>query len=211
MRVNQLTGPSFQAVSLEDVKAYLRIDGSTEDALIESLITASAELAESHIESSILRQKWEIWLDGIPAPMRDKWWNGTRQAHINTLWGEPRFIELPRGPVFEVDDFFFFDTSDTQQSYDLDKVFLDKSVNVARLTLKFNETWPINLRHTSSINIQYKTGAATTTAEVPASFQEAVKLIIGNLYENRGDQGESFEIPSTAKMLLQKFKTERLK
>lgn len=98
--VEQVVAPSAEPVSLADVKAFLRIEDSDEDTLIESFISAARRAAEEYMSRSLAAQQWKLSYDGYP----------------------PQSVNLPYGPVnsiVSVDIFQVDETSATlaAQSY----------------------------------------------------------------------------------------------
>lgn len=73
----RLAPPSMEPISIDEAKAYLKIDGDERDILITRLIVTAREAAESYLQRSLLTQSWKISYDDY-APSR---------------------ILLPRGPV----------------------------------------------------------------------------------------------------------------
>jgi uncharacterized phiE125 gp8 family phage protein len=51
-----------EAVSLDEAKLHLRVDGSDEDGLISSLITAARLMIEAHTDRALLNQNWVFYL-----------------------------------------------------------------------------------------------------------------------------------------------------
>lgn len=74
------SAPAIEPLTLEEVKLYLRIDGSDEDTLVESLIAAVRESAEMYLRRSLITQSWVMAFEDY-APAR---------------------VELPMGPVQSV-------------------------------------------------------------------------------------------------------------
>lgn len=74
------SAPAIEPVTLAEAKLYLRIDGSDDDTLIESLITAVRESAEAYLRCSLITQSWTMAFEDS-APAR---------------------VELPMGPVQSV-------------------------------------------------------------------------------------------------------------
>jgi len=76
---------------------------------------------------------------------------------------------------------------------------LDRAVDVAatfdvdtyqrpgRLTLRNGATWPIALRDSNAIQIQYSAGYGGSGANVPAPLRRAVKQMVSHMYAHRGD------------------------
>jgi hypothetical protein len=87
-----ISGPAMEPVSLAEAKAHLRIDGSTEDTLVASLITSARVHIETTLSQSLITQQWALWLD--------EWPDG----------GE---VKLPLTPVQEVVSITIYDSADT--------------------------------------------------------------------------------------------------
>ena len=60
-------GPAAEPVSLAEAKAHARIDGTAEDALVGSLITAARAEVENRTGRALVTQKWRIVKDQVPA------------------------------------------------------------------------------------------------------------------------------------------------
>ena len=66
MTLFRTAGPDVEPVTLADAKAALRIDHSSEDDLISSLIRAAREEVEATTGLAMIDQDWRLVLDGIP-------------------------------------------------------------------------------------------------------------------------------------------------
>src|SRR5687768_1656785 len=62
-----LAGPAEEPVSLVETKAFLRLDSSTEDALVTTLIAAARLYVEGTAGRALVRQGWRAVLDQWPA------------------------------------------------------------------------------------------------------------------------------------------------
>ena len=62
-----IAGPALEPVSLAEAKAWLRIDGSDEDALISTLVTSARLVLEAHTHQLFLEQSWKILYDAWPS------------------------------------------------------------------------------------------------------------------------------------------------
>ncbi len=71
-----IAGPGEEPVTLAEAKAFCRIDGSDEDALVEALIAAARLQVESLTGRALVTQSWRL-----------------------TLTCAPRLVELPVIPV----------------------------------------------------------------------------------------------------------------
>jgi uncharacterized phiE125 gp8 family phage protein len=57
-----IAGPGEEPVSLAEAKAFCRIDGTDEDALVSALITAARLHVESITGRALLTQTWRLIL-----------------------------------------------------------------------------------------------------------------------------------------------------
>jgi len=57
--LKQLVARATQALTLAEVKLYLRVDGTAEDAFITELIDAATEMFECYTRCSLLTQTWQ--------------------------------------------------------------------------------------------------------------------------------------------------------
>ncbi len=55
--------PASEPLVLSDVKTYLRVSGSDEDALIASVMKAVRETAEKFLRTSMITQSWKLSYD----------------------------------------------------------------------------------------------------------------------------------------------------
>ena len=73
-----LVGPTAEPISLADAKTYLRVSGTEDDSLIETLIAAARVHVETLTRRALITQDWRKVLD---------------------CWPEKRQVELPLGPI----------------------------------------------------------------------------------------------------------------
>ena len=59
-RAERVTAPSSEPVTLTEAKLYLRVDNTTEDALISDLIVAARMDAEKYLKRSLISQTWQL-------------------------------------------------------------------------------------------------------------------------------------------------------
>lgn len=62
-KLTLVTPPATEPFVLADVKLFLRIDGSAEDALLTSLIVAARQSAEHYLRRSLINQTWKLSYD----------------------------------------------------------------------------------------------------------------------------------------------------
>lgn len=63
MNLKVITEPTEEPISLDDVKSFLRIDYNDDDKLLEIMITAAREHAETFTRRSIAKKTYELTLN----------------------------------------------------------------------------------------------------------------------------------------------------
>lgn len=179
-----VTTAASDPVSVADLKTYLRIANSDEDALLTDLIAAATLAVQNYLKRTLITTTYKLTLDRLPAMKGERWWDGVREIAITELHGAREFIRLQMPAVQSITSFKYFDTSDTEQTFSSDNYRLD-AVN-ARVALKQGKSWPTDLRDTQAIEITYVAGYGATGASVPAPIIHAIKMAVGKLYESRG-------------------------
>lgn len=152
-----LTGPAEEPVSLAEARAFLRLDGTEEDGLVETLVAAARVHVETVTGRAMLAQTWRAVLDD---------------------WPDAGRLRLPLGPVRAVTDIRVFDETDDDHVVALDGLrILPDSVVLPVVAL------PV-LRGTLAVEIDYVAGEGTV-AEVPADLRHAVLVLVAFWFENR--------------------------
>lgn len=159
---------------------------SAEDTEIGDLITVAREMVEEHTGRRLITQTWNYYLDEWPA--NDK-------------------IKLPYAPLQSVSSIKYTDDDGTENTMSTSDYNIDTVSEPGRIVLTDSGEWPSDTLNTlNPINIEYVSGYGGSTS-VPKAFKQAIKLIVGDLYENRENSrdtkyGELKEIPFSAKRLL---------
>lgn len=199
--------PATEPVSLSEIKSQLRIDGTDEDALLDTYIASARELIEEFTGLAFLSQEWRLTLDRWPAG-REPWWDGVQQGAIGDLYQRGRAAEvfMPRYPLAQVDEIRVFDLNGSPSAVNVSDTFIvDTAQRPGRLVLRFGATWPVVLENATGIEIEYTAGYPSA-AVVPAPMRLAVLQMAAYMYEHRGDcAGEDAYRKSGAKSLIAPF------
>jgi uncharacterized phiE125 gp8 family phage protein len=78
--LERATAPASEPLTLDEVKLYVRVDTTDDDALLADLIVAARMMAESWLRKSLLPQAWKLAYD----------------------YGIPESVWLPMGPVTSI-------------------------------------------------------------------------------------------------------------
>lgn len=202
-----ITAPASLAVDLTTVKTFLRVDGTAEDTLITSMIKAATKRLEAETDQKFFTQTWDVYLDSFPTNYKnnDQWWDGTRDGAISEMNSPCNYINLPFGPVQSITYFKTYDEDNTEYTFTSTLYSTDLISPVPKIALKIGSAWPQTvLRPVNGIQIRGVFGYAT----VPDDIQEAIKQMVGILYEHRGD--EMPKIPTTVSMLIEPYRRMKI-
>lgn len=157
--------PTVDPVTLADAKTHLRVDGTDDDALITSAITAATSRIEEHIGRQLITATWKLTLDRFPG-------------------GDT--IILPRPPIQSVTSVTFWRKDGTSSTVAATDYLVDTQAEPGRLVLHSGKSWPTDtLRAAASVEVVYIAGYGAAGADVPEPIRAAVKLVTGTLYEHR--------------------------
>lgn len=89
------TPPANEPLTIEEAKAWLKVDHDTEDTLIQLLMVTARERCEAVTGLSLMIQQWVAYLPHWPMKTEDIWWDGlkgrgfysgTTSGSAFTLW-----------------------------------------------------------------------------------------------------------------------------
>lgn len=156
--------PAEEPITLAEAKLPARVEVSTDDTLITSLITAARELIEEQAWRALVTQRWDYYLDAWPA--------------ADT-------ILLPRPPLRSIVTFEYTDDAGATTAISASDYIVDAVSEPGRLRLKSTADWPTaTLRELNAIHIRFEAGYGAASA-VPTRYKQALKLLVGHWYENR--------------------------
>lgn len=189
MTLVSIRPPAGEPVTVETLKAHLRIDHSSEDALLADLITTARRTVERSAQVACLDQGFRLTLDGLP---------------------DNAVLELPVHPVRQITVITVYDQAGDPSQLALAETLLDGYAVPPRLMFKQR---PPATRCFNGIEIDFDAGFGVTAAEVPETLVRAVLLAAAHWYEFRAelsasDQPASF--PSGFDTMLAPWRRMRL-
>ena len=159
------TLPATLVVSLVEMKAWLKIDGTDEDTLLTSLIASATAECEAYSGLSFITRSRIVKLSSF---------NG-------------RDIILPYGPVTALTSIAYLDEDDAAATVDAADYSLDIASSLARM--RVTESWPYTNRTLSNVVVTYVAGYANAAA-VPEVIKTAIKKKVTLDFQKRGDEAE---------------------
>lgn len=157
-----VTGPLNEPVTTAEAKLAARIQSTSEDSLVESLLKAAREQVEADTDLKLMPQTWLLTLDG---------------------WPEDGEIEMPITPVSAV-AVNYLDVNDASQLWGTSNYYTDLKSVPPRILLAPNKSWPALSQKKCSVLVTITAGFANAAA-VPERAKQAIKLLVGHWYQNR--------------------------
>ncbi len=187
MSLTLITPPSSEPVTLDEVKAHLKVDTADDDALIGSLITAARVRAEWHTGRAFVTQSWTQSLDA---------------------WPESGLVEIALPPLQSVTQVTVYALDDAGSIVDASLYRVDAASAPARLMLKGIFAPPVLvLRPIDAVEIAFTAGYGGADA-VPGPVKQAILQIVADLYTRRGD--EANVVSSAAQAMLAPYRIFKL-
>lgn len=158
-----LAGPAEEPVTLAEAKAWLKVDGADEDALIATLITAARLHLESVTGRALLTQSWRLVLDAWPPG------------------GE---VRLPVAPLSALSAIRAFDEDGDEHTIGLAQFLVEAGGTPALLVLPGTVAGMPVLRQRFGIEIDYVAGFGAA-ADVPQELKQALLVLVAHWFEHR--------------------------
>lgn len=194
MSYNIITPASLKALTVQEVKDYLRVDSDAEDTLLGVLIDASTQVVENYLGRFLLTTTVEEFFDFFPV----------NRTGVDPFQGDRNIIYLSRGPVQTVSQVKYIDGNGDENWVDPVNYRTDLVGEPARIMPYHG--WYGTRDTVNAVIIRYTSGY-TQASDVPANIKMAMLLIIGEMYEKRVDSVH--RMPTASEYLLNPFRAFR--
>ncbi len=167
MALKLITDAAVEPVTLAEAKIQCRVDDDieTDDALIESLITAARKMAEQECSRALILQTWERSIDAFPAVE----------------------IELGKHQVLGITSVKYIDTAGAEQTMDSADYSLDSDTDGGYLLPAIDTEWPDTLDTANAVRVRFTAGYGVDAAAVPECIKAWIRIMVGHLHPN-GDK-----------------------
>lgn len=173
--------PDSEPLTLSEVKLWLKVDGSTEDDLLNALITAARQSVEKYCQLALLEQEIEEVYPEF--------------SGMN--------IRLSVSPLVSVDEVAYLDTGEVERVLDDENYRVDAYAKPPQVWRKENTVWPLTYKAPDAVKVTYTAGYETA-ADIPGPIKTAMLLMIADWYDNRTDNVRN--MPTAAQLLLNQYR-----
>lgn len=153
-----ITPASSYPVSISDLKDHLSIEDSEFDNLLTAYRLSAIQFVEKESGRCLMPQTWEVF-----------------KQCFNKI------LILPKGPVTSVTSIKYYDSNNTQQTYDSSNYRLIQGNTKSFIELDWNATIPDLYDRQDAVTIRYVAGSST----VNDLAIHAIKLLVGGWFNNR--------------------------
>lgn len=159
--------PTTEPVSLAEALDHLRLEQDAPDSgVVQGFLQVARESFEHVTARCLMPQTLRYTADGFPPDDYE----------------QPMY--LPRAPVTAVSQIQYLDYGAQLQTLDPATYVVDIESLPPRVGLGYAKVWPPTIPLPQAVRITFTAGYADA-ASVPASAKAAIKLLLGELYENR--------------------------
>lgn len=190
------TAPAVEPLSVEEVKTYLKIDGSatSEDDYLDALIKAARAAVEKYTGRALITQTWYGYPEEFPL-------------------SDEQPLELPCPPLVSITSIIYYDYNDVATTLPAIQYYTDTAtMSRGRIFIKDAYSWPTDtLRRSMPIIVEFICGYGASSSYIPSGIVTALYQLIAYWYENRGDQTPTVgAVPPVIQYLLESFVLVRL-
>lgn len=181
MKVSIVEETENEPVSLEEMKAWLKLEIDDDDSVITSLITASRQHCENELNKSLVSQTLLATFDGFSV-----------------------VLDLPFPPIESIEEVLYFDVDGEEQELEADSYWFSKGIP-ARIEAK--ERFPATQSRPDSVSVEYIT-AGDCTENIKTAIRMLVAHWY--THRAAAEDRTVSEVPLAVKTILQNERNFRL-
>ncbi len=168
-----VTPPASEPITVAEAKQHCRVDISTDDAYIGSLITVAREYVENVLGRRIVTQTWDLKLDRFPPGFRD--------------------FRVPYGPWQSITSIQYIALDGTTQTWASTHYNLDAATFEPRVYLSWMDIYPVPRPIQNAVTIRHVSGYAT----VPENYKHMVRLLVSHYYDTARNVVDGLKLMKT--------------
>lgn len=166
MPLRRTTAPATLPLAVADVRGHVEAIGTVHDEKLEAMLTAIVEQLDGKdgiLGRALVTQEWELMLDTFPCAST---------------------IKVPLPPLQSVESITYVDTAGATQTLPTSVYAVDIASEPGVVSLKYAQVWPATINQRNAVTIAFTCGYGAAEA-VPGRLKAAIKLMVGDLFENR--------------------------
>ena len=200
------TAQTDNAITLAQLKAYLKVDGSDDDTVLGIIKQTVDSWAKEYTGRTLCTTTYDLFIDDLAdqnVPIQEGIYDG---VDMNVA---RNYIILPFSPVASISHVKYYDDDDNATTWATSNYRLDNASVPSRFCLQRNVSYPTGLRPTNGFEIRYVAGYGGESA-VPQQIKQACLLYGSYIFEHTGDTITDIKAPYSATELLQPYRIKQL-
>ena len=158
------TDATAEPVTATELREWLRLDDTSQDSMLEGMITAARVAVELHTHRSVVQKTLKQSLADFPA-------GGC--------------IELLYPPLASVSSVAYWDADGTEQTVDASNYIAITNRVVGLVQATTDYSWPSTYDRPDAVNVTY-----ATKDDSPEQAKVLIKMIAADMYEHAETQSE---------------------
>ncbi len=179
-----LTAPAVEPVTLDEARAFLRVETNDDDEVIAALVSGARIHVEAQTRRALITQGWRISADA---------------------WPDDGRLQVRPAPLKTLDAARVYDFDSAAHEVDTQAFVPD----LANSVLIF-APWalPAPGRLSAGIELDVTVGYGDAVVDVPEALRQAIRLLTAHWYDNRGlaALGTVTVLPSTVAALIAPYR-----
>jgi uncharacterized phiE125 gp8 family phage protein len=162
MALKLIDEPGDEPLTLAEAKDHLRVTFDDDDNLIEALIGAARQWAESYLGRALITQTWEWTLDCLE-----------------------ECLHVPLPPLQSVVSVKYLDIAGVEQTLSPTLYTVDTRSTPGRIVRAYLQIYPVVRDHINVVTVKFTAGYGDNSGAVPLALKQGLLLLIGDLYNKR--------------------------
>jgi len=175
-------GPASEPLTASDVKAWLKVSGNDEDAIITLLISAARESAEKYLRMALISQTI------------------TEKFSRFSDYG----LRLSISPLISVTSVQYVQPGGSTVTLSNNIYDVLDETKPPLIYRKYGQSFPTVEPTPEAISVTYSAGFGATGASTPTPIKLAMLLMIADWFDNRTDTVRT--MPTASRILLDQFR-----
>lgn len=167
-----VTDAASEPITLDEVKAALRIDGTDYDAVLTPLITTARQIGERITGRDFINKTWKTFLHCFPSDCEG--------------------ITIEKSKLQSITSIKYY-SGGSQLTLNSANYYKTEEADYSSIYLVENQSYPATDQRKQAIEITFVSGYGTTAENVPQAIRSALISMVVALYENAGDCAEGGE------------------
>jgi len=162
MSSNLLNGPAVEPLTLDEERAFLRVEHNDDDEVIAALLAGSRIHVEAQTRRALITQSWRLSFD---------------------TWPEDGRLNVRPGPLQSLTAARVYDLANVAHSVSVQAFAPDFGASDLLFV-----PWTVRppLRPNSGIELDVVAGYGDNPLDVPEPLRQAIRLLVAHWYDNRG-------------------------